>query len=368
MRWLRRHTAFGVRLPRRLRFPMMDATRPIAALPHDEILCRWLAADTLAGLCRSVSEDLGAACGLSSLLIVAFNGNRPSEWALAPDASHTDAVGEWFDHQRRSRSTTPTGAAAPAPADPCGTDVSVDPELARLGFRHRLAVAVEHGLCFQVYWSGDRDAIISPPGSLVPDTVAPAWWDCLRIVLTNYARMEHLRELSHIDAVTGVFNRRYFNLRLAEEVARARRFARPLALLIADLDQFKPLNDSLGHQAGDLVLRYVGQAVHHAVRAIDIVCRLGGDEFAVLLPDTEATESQQLAERLCRVVRTARLPLAARGGRIVVTLSASLGGAVYPSDAAEAERLLWCADMALLDAKRCGGDRYVFHGQAASSE
>jgi two-component system cell cycle response regulator len=128
--------------------------------------------------------------------------------------------------------------------------------------------------------------------------------------------------------------------------------------LLLDLDRFKPLNDLHGHQAGDVVLRYIAQSIRRTVRAIDIVCRIGGDEFAVLMPDTDPDNCRVLSERLRESVTSRSISIGRRGGTIAVT--ASYGTATFPRHADSAERLLWCADMALLAAKQSGGGTAVY--------
>jgi diguanylate cyclase (GGDEF)-like protein len=171
--------------------------------------------------------------------------------------------------------------------------------------------------------------------------------------------MEDLRDLSHSDSVTGVFNRRHFDVRLSEEIARARRFARPLSLLVLDLDGFKQVNDSFGHLAGDRVLRQVATFIKRSVRSIDVFCRLGGDEFAVLMPDTGSGECEGLAARLGDALSAKKFRSVRKSADLALTVS--VGGAVFPDHASREDRLLACADQALLDAKRAGRNRFVMH-------
>lgn len=222
-----------------------------------------------------------------------------------------------------------------------------------MGFDGMATVLSRRHLTFEVYWS-------SQSGNTPVDLRQSDIWPDLEVALCNFARLDQLRELSYIDTLTNVFNRRYFNHRLTEEVARASRFGRTLSLAICDLDRFKILNDTHGHQAGDVVLRYLAQTLRRSVRTIDIVSRLGGDEFAVLMPDTDAEECGSLADRLRQAVSSGGFTLGGRdskGGTIDLKLSVGL--AVFPHHAERPERLLWCADMALLEAKRNGGNRFV---------
>jgi diguanylate cyclase (GGDEF)-like protein len=110
--------------------------------------------------------------------------------------------------------------------------------------------------------------------------------------------LERYRRLAFTDALTGVRNRLYFDTRAAEEVSRARRDGTQLSLVLVDVDDLKPLNDSRGHQAGDRALRRLGKALREEVRAHDVVCRVGDDEFAVLMPGAGPRDALRLAGRL----------------------------------------------------------------------
>jgi diguanylate cyclase (GGDEF)-like protein len=116
--------------------------------------------------------------------------------------------------------------------------------------------------------------------------------------LENARRFKEARQLADLDALTGLHNRRYFHETLAREVARAQRYNRNLALVIFDLDDFKAINDRIGHLAGDAVLAEAAERVREVVRSADVACRVGGDEFAVILPESRLGEADQLYRRL----------------------------------------------------------------------
>jgi two-component system cell cycle response regulator len=178
-------------------------------------------------------------------------------------------------------------------------------------------------------------------------------------VLENMARLEHWRALSHVDPITEVFNRRYFDLRFAEEVARSHRFKRPLSLAVLDIDNLKAVNDSYGHQMGDSVLRRTARCARRAIRSIDVFCRLAGDEFAILMPDADLTRHPGFGERLCGVLT--RRHTVANEMPAEVTVTVSMGGAVMPDHGDDPERLLWCADVALLNAKQKGRGCFLLY-------
>jgi diguanylate cyclase (GGDEF)-like protein len=116
--------------------------------------------------------------------------------------------------------------------------------------------------------------------------------------IENARRFREARRLADLDALTGLHNRRYFHETLAREVARAQRYGRQLALIIFDLDDFKAINDRIGHLSGDAVLAETAERVREAVRSADIPCRVGGDEFAVILPESSTDDADQLYHRL----------------------------------------------------------------------
>ena len=122
--------------------------------------------------------------------------------------------------------------------------------------------------------------------------------------IDNARRFREARQLADLDALTGLHNRRYFHETLAREVARAQRYSRSLALIVFDLDDFKAINDRIGHLAGDGVLAEAADRVREVVRSADVACRVGGDEFAVILPESSLKDADQLYKRLEQAVST----------------------------------------------------------------
>ncbi len=161
---------------------------------------------------------------------------------------------------------------------------------------------------------------------------------------------EALERLAAIDGMTGLNNRRNF-LSLAEtEWARFRRYGRPLALLMCDIDHFKRVNDSYGHDAGDEVIKTVADILQKQKRASDIVGRLGGEEFALVLPEATLDSAVAAGERLRKLV--AEHVIAVGGERVAVTIS--VGASVCDAATAGVEELIKQADLALYEAKRSG--------------
>jgi len=159
--------------------------------------------------------------------------------------------------------------------------------------------------------------------------------------------VHRLQTLSVTDPLTGLKNHGFFFDRLGEELERARRYERPLAVIIADIDDFKAINDMYGHAVGDRVLRSLGEAFRGRLREVDIACRIGGEEFGFALPETDEAGAVQVAERLLVSVEHLDLPEAG-----FITLS--IGISVFPAHADNQEELVESADMALYQAKHEG--------------
>jgi diguanylate cyclase (GGDEF)-like protein len=163
---------------------------------------------------------------------------------------------------------------------------------------------------------------------------------------------DRLVEQSVTDPLTGLRNRRFFHERLADEFARARRSTSPLSVVLLDVDRLKELNDQHGHGAGDRALRRAAAVIQHAARVTDVVARWGGDEFIVLAPDTDSTQAETLARRIC-LLASEDFEADATERR---TLSAGVATMVA-SRHTSPERLLQAADQGLYAAKRAGRDR-----------
>jgi diguanylate cyclase (GGDEF)-like protein len=175
------------------------------------------------------------------------------------------------------------------------------------------------------------------------------------------AQEQRIRHQAYQDILTGLPNRASFAEHLEEAMRRAKRAGRPLGLLFVDLDLFKRVNDSLGHDAGDRMLRVAAERVRRAVREADLLFRMGGDEFTVLLEEVGGPEEAAMVAG--RVLEAIAEPLRLQAHEISV--SASVGIALYPRDGADGERLLKSADAAMYRAKDLGRNRYQFFGRAS---
>ncbi|MCX5746165.1 MAG: GGDEF domain-containing protein [Proteobacteria bacterium] len=165
-------------------------------------------------------------------------------------------------------------------------------------------------------------------------------------------RLSQEEETARTDGLTGLFNRRGFDAELTNFMARARAIGSGLALIAMDLDHFKPVNDKLGHAAGDFVLRGVGKILLEGVRKSDLPCRVGGDEFIILLADLTETEAQARGDALRLAIGTMPHP----GNDDGIRITATMGGTLYrPGETGE--ELMHRADEALYAAKRAGRNR-----------
>jgi diguanylate cyclase (GGDEF)-like protein len=160
------------------------------------------------------------------------------------------------------------------------------------------------------------------------------------------AELQDLHELAHRDALTGLWNRRYFDRRMGEELSRARRDDNGrFTLVIVDLNNMKQINDCYGHAVGDRTLKWVSSFLQNHLREYDVTCRLGGDEFALLLPDAGADDTAHLLSRL-------RARLAAANASRDIPVGLSFGAATYPEQGATPSDLFDHADAAMYQDKR----------------
>jgi len=176
---------------------------------------------------------------------------------------------------------------------------------------------------------------------------------------TDFLRqnLDHSLELAVTDQLTGLHNRRYMEGQLGALVKRAGMGGDPVAALMIDLDHFKKINDSFGHDVGDEVLREFAIRLASNVRAVDLPCRYGGEEFTVIMPDTRLEDAQRIAERIR--LHVAGSPFRVAGGQELLTVTISVGVACTISDQDTPETLLKRADDAVYDAKHAGRNRVI---------
>ncbi len=227
--------------------------------------------------------------------------------------------------------------------------------------RAPLAVAVFGAVTIAVV--GLLDAFVGEP--LEPEALAWVGINAVSLILLadiataaarsqRRARDDALRA-SRFDALTGLYNRSFFFTTMEQEIRRSDRMGRGFTMLMLDLDDLKPVNDTFGHQWGDRLLKAIADTIRHTVRFTDAAARYGGDEFVVLLPETDAAGGYVVGEKLRRDIYALTLNAADRN----VRSSVSIGMVAYPDDGSTIEQLVAAADVAMYEAKRRGKNRIV---------
>jgi diguanylate cyclase (GGDEF)-like protein len=173
--------------------------------------------------------------------------------------------------------------------------------------------------------------------------------------LQRVALLEHQNVT---DPLTGLYNRRYLDQRTSAEYASARRYHHHLSVLMLDIDHFKQLNDTYGHQAGDLALQFLSGLILDGIREPDIAARYGGEEFTIIAPNTRLNAASELAERVRKRIESHELKLARAGeDRQTIRITVSIGVSELTPDMVSGEQLIQCADQALYKAKHSGRNR-----------
>ena len=191
---------------------------------------------------------------------------------------------------------------------------------------------------------------------LIPFAIAPL------LLIHRALSVPQLQAEARVDPKTGLFNARHFSAALTEELGRAQRFARPMSLIMADLDLLREINNTYGHLAGDAVLKGIADVFRAELRHYDVPARFGGEEFSILLPETSPEEALEIAERIRRAVADRRFDVETSSEPIRATVS--IGVSAYPKDAQDPNALIHQADLAVYRAKLQGRNRVL----GASSE
>ncbi len=211
------------------------------------------------------------------------------------------------------------------------------------------------------WWHSNRLADLIVPGVFFFGA-AFVWMTITLSLQTalDVRRVALLEQENITDPLIGVYNRRFLNRRLIEEYARAKRYQEQLSLLLIDIDHFKRVNDTYGHQIGDQVLRYWGGLILGVVRATDIVARYGGEEVIVIVPNTSPAGALSLAERIRVNIEGHELVLSSEPNRRqAIRITVSIGVASLTPSTAGVDEFLHEADRALYSAKRGGRNRVV---------
>ncbi len=182
----------------------------------------------------------------------------------------------------------------------------------------------------------------------------------VRNLLRSKKIFDEVVKLSVVDSLTHVYNRRYFQHRLLDEFERGKRYNRDFCCVIIDVDYFKQINDTLGHPAGDMVLKRIAGILRRNIRSADVLCRYGGDEFGLLLPETDFAGAGITAERIRSIVAKTDVgkPQYSANVTLSIGISSLLEGGALGMD-----ELVTQADVALYQSKRKGRNRICYYGQ-----
>jgi diguanylate cyclase (GGDEF)-like protein len=176
------------------------------------------------------------------------------------------------------------------------------------------------------------------------------------LALTNLNLRDKLRSQAIRDPLTGLFNRRYMEETLEREIRRANRHNTSVGVILFDIDRMKPINDGFGHDAGDVLLRALGELMLRTFRGEDVACRYGGDEFTIVLPEASLADVWRRAEQFREAVKKLEVVYE---GKSLGPVTLSIGVAAYPDHGLTSERVLLAADAASYASKSEGGDRIM---------
>lgn len=253
-------------------------------------------------------------------------------------------------------STFPVGTGMGTRALELGKTI-VENEVAFMPHYTASFVETRSEMCVPLIFFGEKLGVLmlesAKPQNFTDENVTPleSVADICAGAIQNAHHFEKAQQLAYIDGLTGIYNRRYFEMEISSEIERASRYNGSLAVIMIDIDNFKRLNDEFGHLLGDEVLRQVSNAFGQQLRKVDVVCRYGGEEFAILVPQTSGGNALEVAEKLRRMVETYRFP----GVPVKVTISA--GVAEFPAHGKTRDELVAAADAALYASKEAGRNR-----------
>ena len=231
-----------------------------------------------------------------------------------------------------------------------------DPEMSTIPVLALLGRPPSEAEALKLIEAGVIDHLVKPLSSTLVCAKVRAVAERSRMQRELKNKLRQALEYSAHDALTGLYNRRYFERRLREESAHAKRHKRPFSVIVFDLDHFKLVNDTYGHEDGDRVLRHVADLVGASLREDDIACRYGGEEFVVLLRGTSGPAARVVANRLRTAVSAKGIALGAKGELRHVTFSGGVAAADERNDY-DVEKIIDRADKALYRAKRGGRNR-----------
>lgn len=219
-------------------------------------------------------------------------------------------------------------------------------------------------LCLPLTNRDERLGVLCLTAAAMLDTATRDHWqrlaltvtDQLALAFTNLSLRDRLRKQAIHDSLTGLFNRHYLEEALVRELNRAQRTNQAIGCMLIDIDYFKRYNDTYGHDAGDMVLRLVGDFLRQSIRQEDIACRFGGEEFLLILPGSALQDTQQRAEKLCQAIRQLSVVYQ---GRTLEQVAVSIGVASFPQHGQTTATMIAAADAALYRAKTGGRNQVV---------
>jgi diguanylate cyclase (GGDEF)-like protein len=212
-------------------------------------------------------------------------------------------------------------------------------------------------LCVPLIFFGEKLGVLALDSArkdaFEPDDMQPleSVADICAAAIQNASYFDRMKQLAYVDGLTGIHNRRYFEMRIVEELERAGRFQGRMSIIMIDIDNFKRVNDEFGHLLGDEVLRAVSTILKQQLRKSDLLCRYGGEEFAIVVPETTGENAMRVAEKLRRQIETHHFPGVPR------PVTISCGVADYPTHGITRDEVVAAADSALYNAKQLGRNR-----------
>jgi len=214
-----------------------------------------------------------------------------------------------------------------------------------------LSGVTDQSLALQAVQQGAQDYLVKGQGH--PELLARA----IRYAIERKRAEEHLTYLAQYDHLTGLVNRSLFRDRLVQAMARSKRMHQPIGLMLLDLDRFKTVNDTFGHDMGDELLKAVTERLKVCVREVDTVARMGGDEFTIILEGVSSEQNILVVAK--RITESIAEPFELKGHHISIGIS--IGITIYPHDDHPIDELLKHADTAMYRAKQQGGNAFYLH-------
>jgi diguanylate cyclase (GGDEF)-like protein len=326
----------------------LGLTRLEVAAPGDDLIARYSSGQPVG----TVELDVSGAGGTSAALLVSTTDATEFTRSVHETTGLPFVVSV-------GGATIATGATDASSLDLGGEGSrTVDVELPSGDYRARIVSLPDAAENVRAALLGPRDAGFSGSQALVAAILIALVLLAFALIvpLIRDLRQQHERaeEEAITDELTGLSNHRRFRQILAKEVERARRFDRPLSVVMLDLDDFKEINDNYGHLQGDRVLREVGRILKLESREVDEPARYGGEEFAIALPETRIDGAMEVGERIRRRLDGMRIPLDGSGE---ITIRASVGVAGSPEQPPDTKTLIKAADQALYRAKQQGKNR-----------